>query len=205
MLRVFFGNPGCGKTTTAVYNLKHAPKYIKYKYANFDVSEEIARTCKLNGVGEWTLPPNSYLAIDEAGIEYNSRKFKTLSQKAIEWFKLHRHYKIRYIDVFSQSWEDMDITLRRLADELWYCKKVFCFTILRRIYKSVSIDENTHQIVDAYRLAKFWTCLIPFYGAVKLVFRPRYYKYFNSYSTPNTPIKYWGVEDNIPLSANSAE
>lgn len=205
MIRIIFGSPGCGKTSTAVAWLKKGKRYYKYHYANFEVSDKIARTCDLRNLGDWTFPPNSHLAIDEAGIEYNSRKFKSLPQKTIEWFKLHRHYKVRCIDVYSQSWEDMDITLRRLADELWYAKKIFCFTLLRRIYKGVKIDENTHQIVDAYRLAKFWTCLIPFYGAVKLVFRPRYYKYFDSYSIPDTPIKYWGVEDNISLAADSAE
>lgn len=205
MIRIFFGSPGCGKTTTAVSMLYKSRKLYKYRYANFEVSDKVARECKLDRVGEWTLPPNSYLCIDEAGIEYNSRKFKSLPQKAIEWFKLHRHYKVKRIDIFSQSWEDMDITLRRLADELWYVKKIFCFTLLRRIYKRVKIDKQTEQIIDGYKLAGFWNILLPFNNCVKIVFRPRWYKYFDSYSTPDTPIKYWGVEDNIPLSANSAE
>lgn len=188
MLRVIFGSPGCGKTTTAVRELYKKRRLYKHRYANFEISEKVGKQCNLKGLGEWTFPPKSYIAIDEAGIEYNSRKFKSLSQKTIEWFKLHRHYRCD-VDVYSQSWEDMDITLRRLADELWYAKKIFCFTLLRRIYKSVRVDKNTQQIIDAYRLASFWSFLIPFNSSVKLVFRPRWYRYFNSWSVPDTPIK----------------
>lgn len=201
MIRVFFGNPGCGKTTTACKMLKKSKKRYKRLFANFNVSDKIATQCDLTDLGKWTFPERSYIVVDEAGIEYNNRKYKTLPQHTISWFKLHRHYRCD-VDVFSQSWDDMDITIRRLADQLWYMKKIGPFTMLRRVYKTVTIDENTHQIIDGYRMTKgIWLLLQPlrllglsfFFPQLKswrLCFRPLYYRYFNSWDTPETPVKY---------------
>lgn len=201
MIRVFFGNPGCGKTTTACKMLKKSKKRYNRLFANFNVSDKIATQCDLTDLGKWTFPERSYIVVDEAGIEYNNRKYKTLPQHTISWFKLHRHYRCD-VDVFSQSWDDMDITIRRLADQLWYMKKIGPFTMLRRVYKTVTIDENTHQIIDGYRMTKgIWLLLQPlrllglsfFFPQLKswrLCFRPLYYRYFNSWDTPETPVKY---------------
>ena len=195
MIRIFFGNPGCGKTTFACRQFKKLQrkdkrkKVYKHYYANFD--NGLADTIDLEGLGQWTLPPKSYLIVDEAGIEYNNRKFKSLSKDTIAWFKLHRHYRCD-VDFISQSWEDIDITVRRLADELWYLKKLGPFTAVRRVYKRVGVDSVTHQIIDIYEFGKLLPCLLPppFRRRNLYIFlRKPYYKYFDTYSRPNTPIK----------------
>lgn len=196
MIRIYFGNPGCGKTTLACRNAyKIIRKYKRTKktrynhiYANFD--NKLTKFSDMVGLGDWTFPPHSYVIVDEAGIQYNNRKFKTMSQSLIQWFKLHRHYKCD-IDFISQSWEDCDITIRRLADELWYVRKLGPFTLLRKVYKTVEIDENTHQIIDGYKFGKLLPQLLPFpfhRTHFKIFLRKPYYKYFDSYSTPDTPI-----------------
>ena len=206
MIRVLFGSPGCGKTTTACKLLKKSRKYYKYCFANFTVSKKIATTVDLKDLGDWTFPQNSYVVIDEAGIEYNNRSYKLLPRTTISWFKLHRHYKCD-VDVFSQSWEDMDITIRRLADQLWYMKKIGPFTVMRRVYKTLDIDENTHQIIDAYRLTKgIWlllqplrliglSVLFPQLKTWRLCFRPFYYRYFDSWETPDTPVRTFDFDE----------
>ena len=151
----------------------------------------------LDKLGEYTPPSGSVLIIDEAGIHYNNRKYKSLSQKTIEWFKLHGHYKVDVI-VLSQSWEDMDITLRRLADKLIYIRKLGAgLTILRRVQKFVQIDSETHQIIDGYRFLPIWYSLLRLLviGRVlrlpkpfSFLFRPRYYKLFDSWAVPETPV-----------------
>lgn len=153
MLRLYFGQPGCGKTTLAcrtVFKYKKRKRYDRY-FLNFP--NTIGSVCNVDGLGEWTFPENSFVVIDEAGIEYNSRKFKSMSQQFISWIKLHRHYKCD-VDFISQSWEDVDITIRRLADQLWYVRRLGPFTLVRRVYKFVTVDENTHQIVDGYKFGK---------------------------------------------------
>ena len=195
MIRTFFGNPGAGKTTLAVkMALKNRKKY-DHVFLNFDHKVKGGFVCNLNGLGEWTFPDNSYICIDEAGIEYNSRAYKALPKHAIAWFKKHRHYKCDH-DVFSQSWEDMDVTIRRLSNELWYIYRIGPWTLSRRIYKRVTVDKNTEQIIDGYRMASMLWLLIWFLQLdaglfapkFKLTFRPFYYKYFDSYSKDNLPL-----------------
>lgn len=198
MIRTFFGNPGAGKTTLAVkMALKNRKKYNQV-FLNFDHKVKGGFVCNLDELGEWTFPDNSYIAIDEAGIEYNSRAYKALPKQAITWFKKHRHYKCD-VDVFSQSWEDMDVTIRRLSNELWYIYRIGPFTLSRRIYKRVTVDKNTEQIIDGYRMSSvLWllvwflqTDYIPVFNPkFKLTFRPFYYKYFDSYSKDDIPIGY---------------
>ncbi len=183
MISIYFGNPGCGKTTFACRLLKKAAKHVNV-YSNFETPLAFY-VSSLNGLGNWTIPPHSFFVIDEAGIEYNSRKYKSLSQSTIQWFKFHRHYRCD-LAVLSQSWEDMDITLRRLADELWYLRRFGPFTFARRVFKKIDIDKQTHQIIDSYRFGSLLSK-----SNWSLTFRPLYYRFFDSYSTPPTPVRYF--------------
>lgn len=201
MITTLFGSPGCGKTTLAVKKAIKNQKHYKHCFLNFDHTVKNAFICSLDELGDWTFPDYSYIAIDEAGIEYNSRAYKTLPKPAIAWFKKHRHYRCD-VDIFSQSWEDMDITLRRLSNELWYLYKIGPFTLARRIYKRVTVDKTTEQIIDGYKMSSMlWLfiwflqldCMIYpfclFSPKFKLTFRPFYYKYFDSFSKDNIPVK----------------
>ena len=164
MITVYFGSPGAGKTTMAVREILKQNKRYNYTFANFGCKCADFDDVSLDKLGEWTFPKGSYIAIDEAGIEYNNRKFKSLSQATIQWFKLHRHYCCD-VSVWSQSWEDMDVTLRRLSDRLYYIKKMGPFTLIRRVYKRVTVNKETEQIIDGYKmLSMLW-----------LVFKPLYY------------------------------
>lgn len=196
MIKIFFGSPGAGKTTTAVRDLKklYKKKLYDYYFTNFETSLPYVRKCHLSGLGTWTFPENSVLFIDEAGIEYNNRKFKTLPQTTIEWFKLARHYGVD-IYIYSQDYQDMDITLRRLAHEYWYIRKLGPFTLAREIRKFVHIDEEKHDIVDGFEFRGIFWRFLPWPLHRKtwyLIFRPFHYKHFDSYERPNTPIRYFG-------------
>lgn len=122
------------------------------------------------------------LIIDEAGVEFNNRNFKSFSQNAIYFFKYHRHYRLA-VDVLSQSYEDMDITIRRLARHLYVVKQSLIpgFVCVRRIRRRVGIDDKTHQIIDEY----FWG--FPVFDTQWIWSRPLY-KLFNSYSCKQLPV-----------------
>lgn len=195
MIRTFFGSPGVGKTTLSVKLAKLNGKKYRHTYCNFYNTVPGCGTADLVELGEWTFPESSYIAIDEAGIEYNSRKYKSLSQEAIRWFKKHRHYACA-VDVFSQSWDDMDVTLRRLSTQLWYMYRIGPWTLCRRVYKRVTVDKNTEQIIDGYKMASMLWLLVwplqlgwPFDRKFMLTFRPFYYKYFDSWDKDNIPEK----------------
>ena len=193
MIRIFFGNPGCGKTTLACrmfYKSLKKGKKSPYSHLFSNFENKLSHQVNLSGLGEWTFPERSYIIIDEAGIEYNNRKYKSLDQSTISWFKLHRHYRCD-IDFVSQSWEDIDITVRRLADELWYIRRLGPFTMCRRVYKRIGVDDNTHQIIDKYEFGKLLPCILPFpFHRKNLIFflRKPYYKYFDSYSKMTLPL-----------------
>lgn len=205
MIKIFFGSPGVGKTTAAVRDLKklHQSNAYDYYYTNFDTSLSFARKCNLGGLGAWSFPANSVVFIDEAGIEYNNRKFKTLPQTTIEWFKLHRHYGVD-VYIYSQDYQDMDITLRRLATEYWHIRRLGPFTLARQIRKFVHIDEERHDIVDGFEFRSFWLRFLPFPFHRKtwyFVFRPFHYKHFDSFERPNTKVNYFGE----PLAAEDID
>lgn len=210
MINIYFGNPGCGKTTHAVRAAhkwkKKAQKALLCKnsrkrmkllnklpydtvYGNFESTE--LKQSDLKDLGQWTFPPHSLVLIDEAGIVYNNRKFKSMTQDLIEWFKLHRHYRCD-VYFYSQSWEDMDVTIRRLADNLYYLQRRGPFTLVRKVKKITMVDEMTHQIIDGYDFIPIWQQLLPYpfkREAFEIFLRKPYFKYFDSFSTPDTPIR----------------
>lgn len=217
MITVYFGSPGSGKTTMAVRRLIKEHKHYTNTFANFQTSAACYDDVSLENLGKWTFPPDSLIEIDEAGIEYNNRKFKSLPQETIKWFKLHRHYRCD-VDVWSQSWDDMDITLRRLADRLYYIKRIGPFTMIRRVYKRVTVDKNTEQIIDGYKMVHmlylllkplylasflvlglgfFIRAIFPAFDEISLVWRYPYYKYFDTHSAPHLQIKVLGARNEV--------
>ena len=206
VVRIFFGVPGSGKTTYAAHLAKLAARpglgyRIRQKFPDNKILGFLFRKSKqplavysnVPILGTYMLDPKKDLGrfmvqdckiiIDEASIEYNNRKFKDLSPEAIKFFKLHRHYGTS-IDVFSQSYDDMDITLRRLAHDFFLVKKSLIpfFIVVKRIKRKVGIDENTHQIADLYRFG------LPILDDV-YVFMPSVWKLFDSYDAPDLPLK----------------
>lgn len=211
VLNVYFGVPGSGKTTFAAYLAKRSMRQ------SCIIAWAEKHPCKLSEkllssglwrrktpvwsnvpiTGTYQMDPRldigvSMMAggkviIDEAGIEYNNRNYKSFPPDAIYWYKYHRHYQCS-VDVFSQSYEDMDITLRRLAQNYFVVKKSLLpfFIYCKRIRRKVGIDETTHQIIDHY-----------YFGfpilTTKWVFSPPLWKLFNSFSRKELPEKDWGI------------
>lgn len=209
MITIYFGLPRSGKSTLICreiykaqkkYNkvLKKAKKkktkekrleyYRKHNdYDNFytNMDNKLCENRSVKGLGsEWVYPIHSLVCIDEAGIEYNSRKTLSLPQSTIEYLKLHGHYKtdLRY---FSQTWEDLDVTIRRLAERYYYIRRLGPFTLVRRIKRLIMINEEK-QIIDGFEFYGFLWKLLPWpFGirdAWKFILRKPYYKYFDSYS-----------------------
>lgn len=211
VLNVYFGVPGSGKTTFAAYLAKQmnkqsrvitwAQKHPSAASEKLLASRFLKRSVPVYSnvpiTGAYALDPQQDIGkvmiadgkviIDEAGIEYNNRNFKAFGQDAIYWYKYHRHYECS-VDVFSQSYEDMDITLRRLAQNYYVVKKSLLpfFIVCKRIRRKVGIDEHTHQIIDKYYFG------FPFLDS-KWVFSPPLWKLFNSYSRKELPAKAWDI------------
>ena len=183
MIKLYFGSPGCGKSTLACRMMYYSD--APYVFSNFDTS--LSYRINSTYFGQFAFPEGSDIYDDESGIDFNNRNYKNLSQNAIEYFKLLRHFK-NSLFLFSQSWEDVDITLRRLVDELWYVKKKGPFTVCRKVRKEVRINKETEQIIDGYRFAGLlWNLLPPplHEKTFEIFFRKPYFKFFDSYSKPS--------------------
>lgn len=181
ILSIYFGVPGAGKTTFAAWLVRNDLKKKRSVYSNVPITGAYKLDPE-NDIGKKNIV-NGRVIIDEAGLEYNSRKFKTFSDEARYFYKYHRHYQCA-VDVFSQGWDDVDKTLRVLAQRLYVMKKSFLpwFVIRRTIGKRIGIDENTKQIIDEY----YW---VPF--SRKYIFSPPLWKTFNTISRKDFPEKVW--------------
>lgn len=207
VLNIYFGVPGSGKSTFAAYLtkmslresavIKFCKKYENWKICGFILGSKLFKRSipvysNVPITGAYQLDARSDLGfydvsdakiiIDEAGIEYNNRDFKSFPKESIYFYKYHRHYKT-CIDVFSQSYDDMDITLRRLAQNFYVVKKSLlpCFIVVKRFRRKISVNEQ-NQIADIYSNG------IPIIDS-KWVFCPPLWKMFNSYSTKKLPSK----------------
>lgn len=219
-LNVYFGVPGSGKTTFAAYLAREAQKesiVIKLckrfpcRYTRHILNKRkkkwkraypvwsnvpISGCYKLNAredIGV-NMIQDGKMIIDEAGVEFNNRNYKSFPQQAIKFFKYHRHYGVS-VDVFSQSFDDMDVTLRRLAQNFYVVRRSLIpfFIVIKRIKRKVGIDENSHQLVDAYSFG------VPILDT-KWVFGPPLWKMFDSYDYDDLPIKkwkYWGQDEEV--------
>lgn len=201
MIRIFFGSPGCGKTTLCCKFLKQKQKTYDYAFGAFAHSVSGAGHCDFNDMGKWTFPEHSYVNDDEAGIHFNSRLTLKMPKRQIDYLKLLRHYKVD-MDLFSQAWDDIDVVLRRLAVELWYMYRIGPWTLCRKVYKKVMIDKNTHQIIDGYWMPSvLWLLAWPLQllGITEkrymLTFRPFYYKYFDSWDAPELEVNKFDVSE----------
>ena len=216
-LNVYFGVPGSGKTTYAAYLARQAQKEsivirlckrFPCRFTHWILNGTnwkraypvwsnvpIQGTYKLNAksdIGVYMIQDGKMI-IDEAGVEFNNRDYKAFPKPAIRFFKYHRHYGVS-VDVFSQSFDDMDVTLRRLAQNFYVVRKsaVPFFVTIKRIRRKVGIDGNSHQLVDAYSFG------LPILDT-KWIFCPPLWKMFDSYDVEELPEKEWhGWHDDPP-------
>ena len=182
---MYIGVPGSGKTTFAAYLVKQRRKRAKKKKC----SDLILSNTPIKGaykiyksdIGQYMIN-NCLLIMDEAGIDYNNRNFKTFSDSETYFYKFHRHYNVD-IAMFSQDF-DVDVKLRKLATRLFIVEKSFVpgFVKRRQISKKIGIDKNTKQLIDEYKFVIFGT---------KYIYSPKLWKLFDSYSHKKLPIKEW--------------
>ena len=94
-LLFYFGNKGCGKSTMLA---KQAQKHIQkgwFVYSTTHISG--TRLIEPKNIGKFNFPSRSLLLIDEMGLLYNNRNYKSFPDEAREFFKLQRHNEVKVI------------------------------------------------------------------------------------------------------------
>ena len=176
-LQIYFGLPGSGKSTKAASIVAKNELIGRKTFSNVPITGAFEFSPH-EDLGKFHIEDVDMI-IDEAGLEYNNRNFKSFSQDETYFFKYHRHYRVN-IYIFSQSYDDMDKKIRALASELFVVKKSLLpkFIVCRRIKKKIGINEQTKDIVDEYYFNNWFLSLL----FDKRIFAPLYYKRFNTYS-----------------------
>lgn len=186
---IYFGLPGSGKTTFAV---KHIYKYVKkgYKvYTNIDVS--IPRVIKITeqDFGKFDIS-DGIVIFDEATQAFDNRDWKSFSNDMRYFFLMHRHYNIKLVELFTQKFDGVDVKIRNLTDHVYWVRKL---PFRRNVSKAISVpyglyipDKNdvSHvgEIISGYYKPSIWQRLFS-----EKCYRPRFYKYFDTYERKYLP------------------
>ena len=110
---IVFGLQGSGKTTYLAYIVDQVEKINKKRiekgllplniYSNITLFNCHYQYITKDDIGHRYLH-DGIILYDESALDFNNRKYKSLSFDAIEYFKKHRHYNVS-IYCFSQSYE----------------------------------------------------------------------------------------------------
>ncbi len=186
-LYMVFGKKGSGKTTLMT---KLALKYRKKGWEVF-ANTEIpgCYLFRIEEFGRIRFPDNSLVLVDEVGLIWDNRNFKSFPEHVKVYFKYQRQYK-NVVYLFSQSF-DVDKKIRDLTDHLYIVQNMFnCFSIARRVTKKLTVvhadksAQGESKIVDDYNIDPLWQC---FFGSVIVTYIPHWANYFKSFNPPPLP------------------
>ena len=182
MVTGYFGLPGSGKTTfltmlaqKELIKMQKGKSCYKHVLTNFYCygCEKI----DYKDLGSYEIE-DSLILLDELTLDADSRNFKQFDEAHKKFFLLHRHYGCDVI-YFTQQYDGIDKKIRDITQELYFVKKIFCFSHAKKIFRILDINEMTKEIVNGYRFSKLFDIL--FNKCSKWCFRPKWYKYFDSW------------------------
>lgn len=185
---LYFGLPGCGKTTMLAKMAYDAVRHGKYNnvYTNVELNIPGVTYIDNDCIGTYELR-DCLLLIDEATLFADSRDYKKFSKGRLEYFLKHRHRNAD-IALFTQQWDGVDRKIRTITDRVYYIKKGVllghwissCYRIPYDIIipdpKKAAGGEKLGEIIQGY-------CKPPWFVRLfcQRVYRPRYYRYFDSW------------------------
>ena len=193
MIRCYFGLPRVGKSTILTAKAQKALKRIAKGKSKYEcvLTNFYCQGCGMieySDLGVYDIR-NAYILLDEITLDADSRSFKTFAQEKKEFFIEHGKDNVD-VDYFTQQWDGVDKKIRDLTFDLFYVKKCFAnydsilfrplqqFTVARRIYRNLGINEYTNEIVTGYR---FPTRLERLFSKTKeIYYRPHWYPYFDT-------------------------
>ena len=190
---LYFGLPGCGKTTMLAKLALDGLQCARYKNVYSNVALNMPGVCIIDNsvIGQYELR-DCLLLIDEATLFADSRDYKNFAKGRLSYFLEHRHRNADII-LFTQQWDGVDRKIRVITDRVYYVKKGLLFgrwisTVYRIPYDIIIPDpkknngEKLGEIVQGYCKPPFLVRLF-----ARRVYRPKYYQYFDSWELKELP------------------
>lgn len=191
---LFFGLPGCGKTTLMTARAIQAVNSKRYKNVYCNVHINVPGVIYIDNecIGLYNLIDGKIL-IDEATLFADSRAYKEFSKDKLQYFLEHRHYNVD-IELYTQQWDGVDRKIRVITDRVYYVYKgLFTGKWITKYYripygiiipdpKKNQGGEKLGEIVQGYCKPNFLVRIF-----CPKIFRPKYYKYFDSWERPYLP------------------
>ena len=183
-LNYFFGKKGEGKSLLMVSFM------LRYMRKGFTVYSDIpalnipgVRQIYAQDLDKFTPTENSAIFLDEVGITFDNRKFKTFSDGMRDFFKFQRKYKV-VVFMNSQSF-DVDKKIRDLVDKYYLIQSFgnvicLCRPITRKVALVEASSQGESRVADNLKFAPFWNW--------KFLYMPQYFKYFDSFEAPHREI-----------------
>lgn len=183
-LKLTFGKMGVGKTgliaKLAMKDLQDDT--FKRVYTTIGVPGTYKFDFKEVIENNLTFPPESSIYVDEFGLVYNNRDFKSFPEQTRRWFKYIRQSRCK-LTVYSQA-PDIDKAVRDLCHSYSMLRRIGPFVIEFEISKNIDVGSDLQgngQLIDNY----FKLGLI---GGIKFHYLPRYFELWKSYDPPTWEI-----------------
>ncbi len=196
-LYYIIGLKGAGKTTYMVSLMRKYLKRHKLVYTNIPhVYLPGVRVFDSKDLANFVPPEGSLLFIDEAGLVWDNRDFKTFDKGLTQFFALQRQYRLT-VYMNSQSL-DVDKKIRDRIDFLYVMSSISdCIGVIRRVRQKITAYEGTSdregKIGIDYKICGL--------SGLKLLWLPRYRKYFKSFAPPPRPdISYSEIVNTKPAA-----
>lgn len=178
-LTLILGKCGSGKSTLLT---KFALKHIKKGWNVFttDKSIPIGTFVDIKELPYYNFPPHSAIFIDEIGIAFDNRQFKSFTKDMTVFWKYRRHKKLR-IFAASQNY-DCDKKIRDTADYIYIVQNKFnIFSYGKRVLRKLCLTEaygNQPGCISENLVFDSLLCK----GGRIITYIPKYIKFFNSFS-----------------------
>ena len=181
-LYFIFGKKGSGKSCLMVKKLIEYQRRGWTCYTDMPVNIPNVRIICADDLKNTWPDEKSALFLDEVGLTWDNRGFKTFDKGFTEFFKLQRKCKcVVYMN--SQSF-DIDKKIRDVTDGMILQTNIGnIISISRPIIRKVKLVEasadSESRIADDLMFDRFWH--------YKFYYMPKYFKYFRSFEKPERP------------------
>lgn len=186
---LYFGLPGCGKTTLMCAMAYKAVRTGSYRnvYCNVHIAVPGVTYIDNDCIGRYDIS-DAQILIDEATLFADSRAYKSFDEGKLSYFLQHRHYNVDIL-LFTQQWDGVDRKIRVITDRVYYVFKGMLlgrwFSTYYRIPYGIIIPDpkseaqKLGEIVQGYCKPNIFIRLF-----APRIYRPRWYRYFDSWERP---------------------